>query len=113
MYGRKSYSGYKDNNPIGKSKFNQNDIYYKIPDGLIYPILASFRALLEYDDSSGKYKWIDGKNPLFIWSKNKVALTKSVMDLAVSLGDKPTVFGKQSSLWDYAYMVLSSLEGNG
>ena len=111
MYGRKTYSGYKDGTPIGKSKFFQNDIVYKIPDGLIYPVLASFRALLEYDNSSGKFKWIDGKAPISVWNKNKVALTKNVMDLAASLGDKPTVFGKDPSLWNYAYMILSASEG--
>ena len=54
---------------------------------------------------------MSGKNPLDIWSRNKVGLSKSVMDLAGSLGDKPTVFGKDPSLWNYAYMVLSSMEG--
>ena len=56
MYGRKSYSGYKEGSPVGKSKFCMSDIYYKIPDGLLYPILAAFRVLLEYDITSGKYK---------------------------------------------------------
>ncbi|NLE25164.1 MAG: abortive phage infection protein [Clostridiaceae bacterium] len=112
MYGRKSYSGYKDGNTIGKSKFGQRDICYKIPDGLIYPILASFRSLLEYDTSSGLYKWINGKDPISAWNRHKNSLTKSTMDLAGSLGDKPTVFGKDTSLWNYVYMVLSTLEGS-
>lgn len=111
MYGRKSYAGYKEGKPVGKSKFCQVDICYKIPDGILYPILASFRTLLVYDDLSHKYRWMDGKRPIEVWNKNKVALTKSVMDLAGSLGDKPTVFGKDPSLWNYAYMVLSSMEG--
>ncbi len=111
MYGRKPYSGYKEGTPIGKSKFGMSDIFYKIPDGLLYPILATFRVLLEYDAISDKYKWMDGKNPLDIWEKHKVGLTKGVMDLAGSLGDKPTVFGKDPSLWNYAYIVLSSMEG--
>ena len=61
--------------------------------------------------TSGKYKWMDGKDPIAVWNKHKVGLTRSVMDLAGSLGDKPTVFGKDPSLWNYAYMVLSSMEG--
>ena len=76
-----------------------------------YNILAAFRVLLEYDITSGKYKWMDGKDPIAVWNKHKVGLTRSVMDLAGSLGDKPTVFGKDPSLWNYAYMVLSSMEG--
>lgn len=31
MYGRKSYSGYKEGSPVGKSKFCMSDIYYKFP----------------------------------------------------------------------------------
>lgn len=111
MYGRKSYAGYKEGNPVGKSKFGQNDISYKIPDGLLYPLLASFRALLVYDEAAGKYKWMDGKTPMDVWNRHKTVLTRSIMDLAGSLGDKPTVFGKDPSLWNYTYMVLSSLEG--
>ena len=111
MYGRKTYSGYKDGSPVGKSKFGQKDIYYKIPDGLLYPILAAFRVLLEYDPSSGVYKWKKEKSPFTTWEKHKVNLTRSIMDLAGSLGDKPTVFGKDPSLWNYAYIVLASMEG--
>ena len=111
MYGRKSYAGYKEGNPVGKSKFSQNDIYYKVPDGLLYPTLASFRCLLVFDQTSGKYRWKDGKDPITVWNKDKVGLTRSIMDLAGSLGDKPTVFGKDTSLWNYVYMVLATMEG--
>ena len=111
MYGRKSYSGYKEGNPIGKSKFCQTDICYKIPDGLLYPVLAAFRVFLEYDNASDKYKWMNAKNPIDTCNKNTVALTRIIIDLAGSLGDKPTVFGKDQSLWNYAYMSLSSMEG--
>ena len=111
MYGRKTYSGYKEGNPVGKSKFSQTDISYKIPDGLLYPMLAAFRSLLVFDEATEKFRWMDGKNPIAVWNKDKVALTKNIMDLAGSLGDKPTVFGKDASLWNYAYMVLSSMEG--
>lgn len=111
MYGRKPYAGYKEGNPVGKSKFGQNELYYKIPDGLLYPILASFRALLELDEETGKYRWMNGKDPIDVWNKHKTGITRSVMDLANSLGDKPTVFGKDPSLWNYAYMLLTAAEG--
>lgn len=111
MYGRKDYSGYKDGEAVAKTKFSQTDISYKIPDGLLYPTLAAFRALVVDDTATGKYRWRDGKNPLEAWDRNKVMLTKNVMDLANSLGDKPTVFGKDNSLWNYAYVVLAGAEG--
>ena len=45
-YGRKGYSGYKDGKVIGKSKFGQRDLIYRIPDGLLYPVVAAFRWLV-------------------------------------------------------------------
>ena len=39
-----------------KSRFLKNNIEYLTPTGFIYPILGSFRALMQEED--GKYKWI-------------------------------------------------------
>lgn len=111
MYGRKEYSGYKEGKVISKSKFGQTELIYKIPDGILYPTLASFRSLLVFDEETDRYKWMSGKNPIAVWNKQKASYTKGVMDLAGSLGDKPTVFGKDVSLWNYAYIILSSAEG--
>ena len=54
-YGRKKYSGYKDGNVIGVSKFGLHDLYYKIPDGLIYPTIAAFRSLVVLNPETNKY----------------------------------------------------------
>lgn len=68
-------------------------------------IKVSDNNFRKFDDPLGN------ETPIAVWNKHKVGLTRSVMDLAGSLGDKPTVFGKDPSLWNYAYMVLSSMEG--
>lgn len=39
-YGRKKYSGHKDDSTVGKSKFGMHDLKYKIPDGFMYPVVA-------------------------------------------------------------------------
>lgn len=57
-YGGKKFSGYKDGKTIGKSKFGQNEITYKIPDGLLYPTLAAFRSLVKLNPDTGKYYWV-------------------------------------------------------
>lgn len=49
-YGRKKYSGHKDDSTVGKSKFGMHDLKYKIPDGFMYPVVAAFRSYLQYNE---------------------------------------------------------------
>jgi hypothetical protein len=107
-YGRKKYSGYKEKDGkiqvIGKSKFGMENLYYKVPDGLIYPVVAAFRSLLEYDDKTMKYAWI--KDPFDTWEKLKENIVYKVMSFASSIGDNPNAVGKDANIWDLAYMTI-------
>lgn len=105
-YGRKKYSGYKDDSVIGKSKFGMNDLRYKIPDGYMYPAVAAFRAYLQYNKKTGKYEWKDNVSPGDIWNGCKKELTSSIMNLASSIGDNPNAVGKDPSIWEFAYMKV-------
>ena len=105
-YGRKRYSGYKENKVVAKSKFGMRDLTYKIPDGLLYPTLAAFRALIVYNENSGKYEWFNGEEPTAIWEKCKEELVVKVMNFAASIGDNPNVVGKDQNIWDLAYMTV-------
>lgn len=107
-YGRKKYSGYKEKDGkvqiIGKSKFGMENLYYKVPDGLIYPVVAAFRALLEYNNGTMKYSW--AKDPFDVWEKSKENLVYKVMNFANSIGDNPNAVGKDANIWDLAYMTI-------
>lgn len=105
-YGRKKYSGYKDNKVIGKSKFGGRDLCYKVPDGLAYPTVAAFRALVDYDASTGKYCWKHGKDPIAVWDVCKGELTTKIMNFASPIGDNPNAVGKDANIWDLAYMTV-------
>lgn len=105
-YGRKKYSGYKDNKVIGKSKFGGRDLCYKVPDGLAYPTVAAFRALVDYDASTGKYCWKHGKDPIAVWDACKGELTTKIMNFASAIGDNPNAVGKDANIWDLAYMTV-------
>lgn len=109
-YGRKKYSGYKDGEVIGKSKFGLRDLIYKIPDGLIYPAVASFRSLVVYNDNTEKYEWKDGVNPIKIWDRCKVNMTSQIMSFAAAIGDNPNAVGKDSNIWNLAYMTVRLLQ---
>ena len=105
-YGRKKYSGYKDGRTVGKSKFMLNDISYKIPDGLMYPSIAAFRSLLIYNESTDKYEWKNGLNPIDVWAECKQELSTRIMNFAASIGDNPNAVGKDSNIWALAYMTI-------
>ena len=105
-YGRKKYSGYKDNKVVGKSKFTEQEMIYKVPDGLLYPVVGAFRTLVVYNKNIDKYEWYNGVNPIAIWNDCKLSLVKKVMDFAASIGDNPNAVGKDSNIWDLAYMTV-------
>lgn len=105
-YGRKKYSRYKDGKNVGKSKFGNVDIRYKVPDGLIYPIVGAFRALVCYNTFTDKYEWINNLSPLRVWERCKRELVGKVMGFACAIGDNPNAVGKDSNIWDLAYMTV-------
>lgn len=105
-YGRKKYAGYKDGAVIGKSKFCQKDMTYKVPDGLMYPVLAAFRSRVVYNSDTEKYEWKNGEEPVKVWERCKRELTNKVMTFAGSIGDNPNAVGKDTNIWDLAYMTV-------
>lgn len=105
-YGRKGYSGYKDGKVIGKSKFGQRDLIYRIPDGLLYPVVAAFRGLVVNNETGDKFTWRNGVEPVDVWKKCKEELVERVMKFALSIGDNPNAVGKDSNVWDLAYMTV-------
>lgn len=110
-YGRKKYSGYKDGAVIGVTKFGLHDICYKIPDGLIYPAVAAFRSLVTYNKTSQKYEWKNNVNPIQIWDKCKVNMASQIMNFASAIGDNPNTVGKDSNIWNLAYMTVLLHQG--
>lgn len=111
-YGRKKYSGYKDGNIIGTSKFGLLDIYYKIPDGLIYPAVAAFRSLVVLNPETDKYEWKNGVNPISVWDRCKSSITSQIMNFASAIGDNPNAVGKDSNIWNLAYMTVLLQQGD-
>lgn len=111
-YGRKKYSGYKDGNIIGTSKFGLHDIYYKIPDGLIYPAVAAFRSLVVLNQETDKYEWKNGVNPISVWDRCKSSITSQIMNFASAIGDNSNAVGKDSNIWNLAYMTVLLQQGD-
>ncbi len=105
-YGRKKYAGYKDGKVIGKSKFGGHDLKYKIPDGLMYPVVSAFRTMVVYNENTDRYEWYNGEEPIKVWTRCKEELASKIMNFASSIGDNPNAVGKDSNIWDLAYMTV-------
>lgn len=105
-YGRKKYAGFKEGKIVARSKFGLNELQYKVPDGLLYPTVAAFRSLLVMNDTNGKYEWKNNIEPLSVWDKCQKELVGKIMNFAASIGDNPNAVGKDSNIWDLAYMTV-------
>lgn len=107
-YGAKRYSGYKEKDGISveitKAKFSLEPLNYRVPDGLIYPLISSFRALVGYDEVTEKYFW--RKDPIEVYNKIKVNIVSKVMKSTDSLGNNPNATGKNTNAWDLLYMTV-------
>lgn len=86
-------------------------LYYRIPDGLIYPTVAAFRSLIVYNPKTEKYEWKKDRNPIEMWDKCKKNIASQIMSFATSIGDNPNTVGKDSNIWNLAYMTVLVWQG--
>lgn len=86
-----------------KSKFFSKHLDHSTPNGFIYPILGSLRALLK--EENGKYVW--KRNPFDILDKLGPALVETTVERSRSLGNNPQSVGKDSGNWKTLYMLVA------
>lgn len=78
------------------SKFTAEKIDYKSPIGFIFPIISSFKALVD-KNNQGNYYWVC--DPKKAWEQNGAALMEATVERSTSLGSNPQSTGKDSGLW--------------
>ena len=92
----------KSGKPKFKSKFYENEMDYSTPNGFIFPILGSFRALVVEKD--GFYEWI--KNPFEVMDELGNDLVANTVQVSRDLGNNPNATGKNSNLWQSLFMMV-------
>jgi len=100
-YGTRKYSRYDSGNFVGKSFFGQKDLQYIVPKGLLYPLVGSFRALVQIDPSTGDYYW--KKNPIDVWQAIGSKLVSIILDEKT---ENPDVLAKNSNLWSNLFKEI-------
>lgn len=89
-----------DPSRLFKSKFYQRPMQYSSPNGFLFPILGSLRALLTEKD--GIYTWI--ADPFAVLDKIGPDLVCTTVDRSRTLGNNPAGVGKDSGNWQTLYM---------
>lgn len=107
-YGAKKYSGYKEKDGVGtivnKAKFSLEPLYYKVPEGLMYPLVAAFRSLVYYDKNIDKYAW--KKCPIEVYRNIRKSIANKIMKYTDAIGNNPNATGKDANAWDILYMTV-------
>lgn len=112
-YGSKSYSNYETNkklydegkeNRLPHSLFSDIPLLYTVPRGILYPLVGSFRALIDIAPD-GKYRWIN--NPIDVWEELKEPLATYVMSASDECSNLPTAIGKSKNLWNSLFLTVS------
>ncbi|MDD3705062.1 MAG: AIPR family protein [Clostridiaceae bacterium] len=93
-YGTRKYSKYNNGNIVGHSMLEKKQLQYIVPKGIMYPLVGSFRALVQVDAETGRYHW--KKNPMTVWEEIGAKLVATILDEKV---ENPDVIAKNGNLW--------------
>ena len=100
-YTSRKYSKYNEKEIVAKSLFDEKEMHYIVPKGMIYPIVGAFRALVKIDPQTHKYRW--AKDIDFILNKMASRLVGIVLD---EKSDNPEVIGKNTNLWSNLFKEI-------
>jgi len=93
-YGTKKYARYNKGEIVGKTMFQQSDLKYLVPKGIVYPIVGAFRALVSVDPVTGSYSW--KKDPIAVWTALGERIATIVWD---EKEENPEYIGKSRNVW--------------
>jgi len=95
---RKKEIRYSDKKPF-KLPLTGWETKYFIPDGWLYPLLASFRQLLAFPKNGrGTVKWVT--DPQKVFDKFGHEFVADIVEQSYALGQNPNATGKSRPLWN-------------
>lgn len=100
-YGTRKYSKYDNGKIVAKTMFEQKDMQYAVPKGIMYPLIGAFRALVKVDEQTNLYSW--QKKPLDIWKAIGSKLVTIILDEKT---ENPDVLAKNSNLWSNLFKEI-------
>jgi hypothetical protein len=104
-YRKKKMAKYIDESTIvSYSTFGNTPMNYVLPKGLIFPIVAAFRALVSVDKSTQLYSW--KMAPKQVWDNLGGKLINTIMTSSEDLSDSPDAVAKSPNTWDLLYKEI-------
>ena len=87
-----------------KTKFSNEKIDYQISQGLIFPIISAFRALLVEKENT--LEWVI--DPIEVWNETRSKLVNNTIEMSRQLGNNPQSAGKSSTLWSQNFDAVNT-----
>lgn len=88
-----------------ETKYFKDKTGYSISQGLLFPIFAGFRYLIQPQET-GVLDWV--KDPFELWEEVQNKLVNNTIEMSRSLGNNPQSTGKNASLWQQNYDAVKS-----
>lgn len=87
--------------------FTGSTAKYRLTDGALYPLLASFRWMVD-NDRNGSIQWRGGfPSVCALWDTAAEELLRTVNQASVELGRNPNAIGKSKNLWANLHRVVA------
>lgn len=99
--GKKMSKYVNEDTVVNYSIFGNQPMNYVLPKGIIFPIVAAFRALVKVDKSTQLYSW--EMSPEKIWNRLGGKLINIIMTSSEDLSDSPDAVAKSPNTWDLLY----------
>lgn len=106
-YGFKKYSEYKTDQKgnavvVAHSFIESKELNYKVPSGLLMPVMGSFRALISKKDN--KYVW--KVDPFEVWKEFGEQIGLAIFDFSEDYKDNPNAVGKSKNIWNHLFILV-------
>ena len=106
-YAKEGEKVFVEHNPPIELNFSDNTSSLEIPRGLLFPVLASFRALLNFPDDQSDVNWFT--DPKVFWDNHGTNLIERLITALVSHKHNPQTCGKDSNLYRNLYDAVNSI----
>ncbi len=98
----------KKSKGVWEFPFTGQKAEYRMVNGALYPILASFRWFVVSDKYNGEMSWRDGfDGVLAAWEDDAVTLLKSTHEMSNQLGRNPQSIGKSRPHWANLHNIVA------
>lgn len=91
-----------------KLNFSEHSASHKMPGGVLYPLLASFRSLTKFDETSNTVVWAE--DFLKFWERHKTIMVSEMFTkFKNDCKSDPTICGKSTSTYSHMYNLAARL----